>query len=152
MRRALRARDRGCRFPGCQNRRFVEAHHVHHWACGGETKLDNLILLCRRHHTLVHEGRCSIEALGRGGVRFRDRWGSPIPDVARPPPGDADRLLDANRPPIDPHTCAGGDGERMDLDLTVEALVAIARQREPDSTERYSDHEPPAQRGVLLIE
>ena len=37
LRRALRSRDRGCRFPGCENRRFLDAHHVHHWAKGGET-------------------------------------------------------------------------------------------------------------------
>jgi hypothetical protein len=56
IRRALEVRDRGCRFPGCNNRRWVDAHHVHHWAHGGETKLDNLISLCRRHHRLLHEG------------------------------------------------------------------------------------------------
>src|SRR6266487_3390280 len=49
LRRALRRRDRGCRFPGCENHRFVDAHHVQHWAHGGETRLDNLVLLCRRH-------------------------------------------------------------------------------------------------------
>src|SRR5439155_1348205 len=42
LRRALRARDRGCRFPGCENRRFLDAHHVHHWARGGPTTLGNL--------------------------------------------------------------------------------------------------------------
>ncbi len=44
--RALRVRDRGCRFPGCPCSRFVDAHHVVHWAHGGETKLSNLVLLC----------------------------------------------------------------------------------------------------------
>jgi hypothetical protein len=55
MRRALDARDQGCRFPGCTNTRFVDGHHIEHWADGGETKLDNLVLLCRRHHRFVHE-------------------------------------------------------------------------------------------------
>jgi hypothetical protein len=55
IRRALDARDAGCRYPGCSNTRFVDAHHIIHWADGGETKLDNLILLCRRHHRFVHE-------------------------------------------------------------------------------------------------
>jgi Domain of unknown function (DUF222)/HNH endonuclease len=54
--RALRARDGGCRFPGCDRTRFTEGHHVKHWANGGETKLDNLITLCGFHHRLVHEG------------------------------------------------------------------------------------------------
>jgi hypothetical protein len=54
LRRALDARDRGCRFPGCACR-FTAAHHIVHWADGGATKLDNLVLLCRRHHRRVHE-------------------------------------------------------------------------------------------------
>ena len=54
--RALRARDGGCRFPGCDRTRFCEGHHIEHWANGGETKLDNLITLCGFHHRLVHEG------------------------------------------------------------------------------------------------
>lgn len=59
MRRALEARDRGCRFPGC-GLRFTDAHHVHHWAQGGETSLTNLVLLCRRHHRAVHEGGAKV--------------------------------------------------------------------------------------------
>jgi 5-methylcytosine-specific restriction endonuclease McrA len=55
LRRALDARDRGCRFPGCVRTRFVDAHHVRHGSRGGETNLENLVLLCRRHHRLVHE-------------------------------------------------------------------------------------------------
>jgi hypothetical protein len=46
MRRALKRRDGGCRFPGCPDTRFVDAHHIEHWADGGETRLDNLVLLC----------------------------------------------------------------------------------------------------------
>ena len=59
LRRALEARDRGCRFPGC-GLRFTEAHHVKHWAAGGETSLSNLGLLCRVHHRAVHEGRVQV--------------------------------------------------------------------------------------------
>ena len=54
LRRALASRDRQCRFPGCQARRS-DAHHIRHWAHGGATALDNLVLLCRRHHRAVHE-------------------------------------------------------------------------------------------------
>ncbi len=56
MHRALKRRDRGCRFPGCVNTRFVDGHHIRHWADGGATCVDNLVLLCRHHHRLLHEG------------------------------------------------------------------------------------------------
>jgi len=56
IRRALKRRDRGCRFPDCTNTRFVDGHHITHWADGGATRLDNLVLLCRHHHRLLHEG------------------------------------------------------------------------------------------------
>jgi hypothetical protein len=67
VRRALEARDRGCRFPGC-GLRFTDAHHVKHWADGGETTLENLVLLCRRHHRAVHEGgvRVCVDRTGQG--------------------------------------------------------------------------------------
>ncbi len=77
--RALRLRDKGCRFPGCTCRRFVDAHHVRHWARGGETKLDNLLLLCRHHHRLLHEGRFAV-GLEQGRFVFRDREGRQVLD------------------------------------------------------------------------
>ena len=82
LRRALEARDQGCRFPGC-GLRFTDGHHVKHWADGGETTLDNLVLLCRHHHRLVHEGGWTVGWWGRGrpvffdlrgGTRFDGRW------------------------------------------------------------------------------
>ena len=86
LRRALDARDRGCRFPGC-GLRFTEAHHVVHWADGGETSLDNTLLLCRYHHRLVHEEGWSIEWWGTGRAAFRDPRGSvDLEERGRPPP------------------------------------------------------------------
>jgi hypothetical protein len=61
LRRALWLRDRGCRFPGCGHTRFLHGHHVRHWLGGGPTSLDNLVLLCSRHHRLLHEGGFRIE-------------------------------------------------------------------------------------------
>jgi hypothetical protein len=119
LRRALQRRDRGCRFPGCENHRFVDAHHIRHWACGGETRLDNLVLLCRRHHRLVHEGGYSLESLPGGRLCFRDPWGDPIPDAPRLPPGSVECLLGVHA-----GTYETGMGDRMDLDLTVQALLS----------------------------
>ncbi len=70
MQRALRSRDGGCCFPGCTHDLFVDAHHIKHWADGGETSLDNLTLLCRRHHRLVHEGGFGIEWIADGALCF----------------------------------------------------------------------------------
>ena len=69
IRRALNARDGRCRFPGC-TARHCDAHHITHWADGGGTSLDNLLLLCRRHHRLVHEGGIGIERDASGAVTF----------------------------------------------------------------------------------
>jgi 5-methylcytosine-specific restriction endonuclease McrA len=60
-RRALQRRDRGCRYLGCDRpSSWSDAHHLVHWADGGETRLSNLVLLCRRHHRMVHEGRVPL--------------------------------------------------------------------------------------------
>jgi hypothetical protein len=75
LQRAVSARDNNCcTFPGCTNRRFLNYHHVKHWSSNGETSLDNLMLLCTRHHTLVHEGGFRIEK------DFQDRWTFLRPD------------------------------------------------------------------------
>ena len=81
--RALHARDHGCcRFPGCGNRRYLHSHHVEHWSNGGETGLANLMLLCTKHHTLVHEGGFRIEQ------DFRNHWYFLRPDgIAVPESG-----------------------------------------------------------------
>ena len=68
-RRALLARDRHCQFPGCAHDRYVEGHHIVHWAHGGETKLDNLVLLCSRHHRAVHERGYRIRRENDGTFR-----------------------------------------------------------------------------------
>ena len=73
--RVVRSRDgHCCVFPGCRNRRFLECHHVEHWSNGGETAVHNLVLLCTRHHTLVHEGGFSIRK------DFADNWTFYRPD------------------------------------------------------------------------
>jgi len=89
LRRALAHRDGGCRFPGC-NLTFCDAHHVEHWADGGETKLDNLVQLRRRHHRAVHEEGYTVE-LGAGSEAvFRKPDGRVIPDAPPQPSVQSD--------------------------------------------------------------
>ena len=97
----------------------MDAHHVHHWAHGGETRLDNLVLLCRRHHKLVHEGGYSVERHAGDKLCFRDPWGALIPDAPRAARGSVECLLE-----VGAGSYATGAGDRMDLDLVVQALVA----------------------------
>ena len=76
QRRALRIRDKGrCQFPGCTQMNRLDAHHIVPWSRDGPTDVSNMLLLCRRHHTCVHEG----------GVRIVRRpesrsWGFVLPD------------------------------------------------------------------------
>ena len=84
QRRALRLRDRGCRFPGCTNQR-VDGHHVRPWSHGGATTLDNLCSLCRRHHTYVHEYGFRMVADGRGAFRFLRPDGDEVTEVLPAP-------------------------------------------------------------------
>ena len=128
LRRALEHRDGGCTFPGCTTRGHVDAHHVVHWADGGETKLDNLVLLCRHHHRQVHEGGYAVALLPSGEVRFRNPYGPELP--AAPDGrsrGNVAALRERNlgeQPHIDPHTLPPHwQGESMDLGMAIDALL-----------------------------
>ena len=82
--RALKLRDRSrCRFPGCPHQRYVEAHHVRHWIDGGETCLENLVLLCSAHHRLLHHGAFHV-MIEDGDVVFVSRDGEVIEPALRP--------------------------------------------------------------------
>jgi hypothetical protein len=71
LKRALFARDRGCTFPGCHRKRFIDAHHIRHWANGGDTSLDNTRLLCTQHHRLLHEGGFKVRRDHSGNLCFQ---------------------------------------------------------------------------------
>jgi Domain of unknown function (DUF222)/HNH endonuclease len=130
LRRALAARDRGCRFPGCTARR-VDAHHIEHWADGGQTKLTNLVQLCRHHHRLLHEGGYALTRGHDGTLTFRRPDGRRVAPCPATPPGRAS-VLRERRPgdrarAIEPDACRSlSAGERLDLELGVEALLVFA--------------------------
>jgi hypothetical protein len=134
LRRALRSRDDGCRFPGCTHRRFLHAHHIRHWARGGATSLQNLVQLCSYHHRLVHEGGFVVEHAGAGGLRFRRPDGAVIPLAPRPAVG-ADRQLERDHRrdglAVDEWTCMPRSaGDRLDYGIAVEGL--LIRELGPD--------------------
>ena len=109
IRRALMARDRRCRFPGC-DASHCDAHHVRHWADGGTTRLDNLLLVCRRHHRAVHEEGFTVELKDDGRARFFWPDGRLLPDVPPAPTwvgiplAVTDAHLETAGLAIDPHT------------------------------------------------
>jgi len=79
LRKALEARDGGCRFPGCGSRLRTHAHHIIPWAEGGETAMNNLVLLCPLHHRAVHEGGWQVEMDAGGVLRFLNPLGVEMP-------------------------------------------------------------------------
>ena len=143
IRRALEFRDQGCRFPGCTSK-HCDAHHIHHWADGGETKLSNLVLLCRRHHRLLHEGGFSVRMDKRGAVQFLHPRGRPLEHSPAPPPVGSHAARDLIRHLEDAGIMITGresmptwDGTPMDLPYVMECLwrppphleAAVARER-----------------------
>jgi hypothetical protein len=120
LRRALNARDHGCRFPGCGSRRFLDAHHIEHWVDGGPTNLDNLVHLCGCHHRLLHEGGYRITRTAGGGIAFHRRDGQPIqPRRVRGRPA---KLPSTRRP----DACVSLSHDRLDLGYGVEAMLTFA--------------------------
>lgn len=128
LRRALRLRDDGCRFPGCTNR-IVDGHHIVPWSQGGPTTLTNLCSLCRRHHTYVHEGGVRIVSDAAGGLAFFRDDGRPIDAAGKPvfvPGCGAEALRDRHREvglTIDASTNAPRADRRADYDLAVWTLM-----------------------------
>jgi hypothetical protein len=132
MRRALIARDRGCRWPGCNARRFLHAHHVVFWSKGGPTALSNLLLLCGAHHRLVHEGRWNVQLERSGALVVSSPEGDELPAVPASPKVHGAGLVETHRHSgldIDDETLSYG-GERFDLGLTVDALLCVAGKSE----------------------
>ena len=85
LRRALGIRDRGCAFPGCHRPpQHTQAHHVRHWAEGGDTSLSNTVLLCSRHHHYVHEGGWTITLRAGASYTQPGCWAFTRPHRPRP--------------------------------------------------------------------
>ena len=134
LRRALAARDRQCRFPGCGNHR-CDGHHIEHWADGGRTALDNLVLLCRRHHRAVHEEGFRVTIDAAGDVQFLRPDGRPLAEAPPAPAWTGPALQ-----PTDDNLAAAGieigartatpswRGERLDLHYAMNVLWQPRRE------------------------
>jgi hypothetical protein len=75
-------RDRQCRFPGCSNVTFADVHHVVPWSLGGGTDLDNLVLVCEKHHGVVHRNGWSMTGNPNEELRIENPSGAVT--VSRP--------------------------------------------------------------------
>lgn len=131
--RALRLRDQTCRFPGCCESRYVDAHHIQHWADGGETRLDNLVTLCRYHHRQLHSGSFSISKVttGSGGQELqfttpsgREIESSVFPQFKNVSAETSRAALRAIAPEVDSKTAVTQwRGEDCDYGMVVEGLL-----------------------------
>jgi hypothetical protein len=129
LRRALNSRDKGCRFPGCCNKKYVDGHHIHHWANGGETKLSNLVTLCRFHHHLVHEGGVQIQILDDGAFRFVKPNGESFDSSC----AQSGSLFCPSPITDHPSRPAQWRGDKMDYGLAVQVLFQRERKSRNDS-------------------
>ena len=140
MRRALDHREGGCRFPGC-GLTHTDAHHMRHWAEGGETKLGNLILVCAFHHRALHEGGFSVELDHRTGrPQFRRPDGRRLPAVPPAPTLGSDPVADLEREhrsrgvePVAHTTTPLWLGEPLDLGFAIDRLRVGDRAVKPAS-------------------
>ena len=130
--RALNIRDKTCRFPGCCESRYVDAHHIKHWAEGGETSLDNLLTLCRHHHRQLHRGSFTISVHRNeanrellfstpSGRTIETSYFPQFPDVsAETSAGVWDRIA----PDVDAGTCVTRwRGEDCDYGMAIDGLL-----------------------------
>ena len=151
LRRALDARDRGCRFPGC-GLRFTDAHHIVHWANGGETKLGNTVLLCRSHHRRVHEGGYRVCSDRSGQVVFFTPKGNALFEASSRPELPVDPvgvLVRRNRERgVTPSFWSGAPKWKKDWDIPW-AIEAAAREAvDPSVGERSVKELPVHERSV----
>jgi len=114
-----------CRFPGCTRHRRLHAHHVRYWSGGGATDLDNLVLVCSRHHTLIHQLGIALVLHPDRRLDVRTADGTavlhhPAQPWGNPDDLDPDRRVTATTLPAD-HCDA-----RLDLGYVVSVLVAQA--------------------------
>jgi hypothetical protein len=134
---AVKIRDQGCCYPSCHQQKYCDAHHIQHWADGGETSVDNLVSLCRHHHTLLHKGEYQIERQGKDIV-FTNKHGKRLVRAFNPQfpgnlsPKEARQQIAAQHKQlglaIDETTVIPGwRGETFDYDTFIQEMYRLMR-------------------------
>jgi hypothetical protein len=134
LKRALRLRDNGCRFPGCEHMAWLDAHHIVHWLDLGRTVPGNLLCLCRRHHRLMHEGGWTITGDPNSDVWFHSPDGAVL--AAQP------LRVEGAAEPVEGHGRSADDGrcgwwgDKFDLEFTLDVICdnEWLRQGKPSPT------------------
>ena len=137
QRAALALRDKGCVFPGCDRPvGWCDAHHIDHWINGGPTDLDNLILMCSKHHHLLHEGRWTVTGTpGTEPLTFTAPTGATHHQRPRPR-GHPDPW---DPPP--PHP----DPQREGRPPTISQTMSAPRPDQPRPTQPHSERREASQ-------
>jgi hypothetical protein len=135
QRRAMKARDKTCRFAACSVTKRLHAHHLTPWSRGGSTDVADMVLLCSHHHHLVHEGGFTLrrEADGRLVTRAPAGWevdNQPTPTAAAAP--DLVSAQDQLRLSTDTLTTEWS-GDRLDVNHVVWVLLQQRRTRSVDT-------------------
>lgn len=131
MRRVLRHRDVTCKFPGCDEDRFLDAHHINHWADGGPTNLTNLVQLCWFHHQRVHDAKWRVARNEDQSFTFIRPDGTVVIDPSREQPSASTdealtKVLERVGAKVDPRACVNQwQGERLPLHYLIEDLARI---------------------------
>jgi len=119
----IKQRDQGCRFPGCCQNKWTDIHHIQHWIDGGETNLDNLVTLCRRHHTQLHQGkykiqRCKGQDNNSDTLNFINSNNQLIPANFHL---DSTSSMSINSKPV----ISKWQGDELDIDYTLQVLCGL---------------------------
>ena len=116
--------------------------NIRHWANGGKTSLDNLVLLCRRHHRLVHEGGFGVERIADGATQFTRPNGRVIAEHAQLPDartidGLRNSIPDARGQPIDAEDWTIPEGV-LNLDLAISGLLRFEERGRVTNLDTHS--------------
>jgi len=133
--KALNLRDTSCQYPSCCTSKHLDAHHIIHWANGGETRLNNLVMLCRHHHTKLHQGAFTIETKATGtkslDIVYRNTKGKQLRQSIDPQfrkintsHQSSSNYLEKHFPQINPNTAiTSWKGEKLDYDMAMGGLI-----------------------------